>query len=274
MRVTATTVTASGPHEPRAGSRLGDVDTTLAVDCGGSGIKASVLDASGTMHAPKIRIPTPYPLPPERLLEEVAGLAEQLPAFTRLTLGIPGMVRHGVVVHTPHYINRSGPHTRVVPEVAEAWAGFDLQTALAERFGVPALVLNDAEVHGAGVVSGTGVELVLTLGTGLGSALFDGGRIAPHLELSHAPVRWGTTYDEYIGQAERERLGDGRWSRRVRKVVDGLRPVVWWDRLYLGGGNARSITPQVLERLGDDVVVVPNSAGVVGGVRAWRLRRG
>src|SRR5690606_29804401 len=134
---------------------------------------------------------------------------------------------------------RSGPHTRVVPEVAEAWAGFDLQTALAERFGVPALVLNDAEVHGAGVVSGTGVELVLTLGTGLGSALFDGGRIAPHPELSHAPVRWGTRYDADAGQAEREGLGDGRWSRRVRKVVDGLRPVVWWDRLYLGGGNAR-----------------------------------
>lgn len=226
------------------------------------------------MRAPTIRIPTPYPLPPDRLLDEVATLAEQLPPFTRLTLGIPGMIRHGVVVHTPHYSKRAGPHTRPVPEVAEAWTGFDLQSALADRFQVPALVLNDAEVHGAGVISGTGVELVLTLGTGLGSALFDGGRIAPHLELSHAPVRWGTTYDEYIGQDERERLGDGRWSRRVRKVVDGLRPVVWWDRLYVGGGNARSITPQVLDRLGDDVVIVPNSAGVVGGVRAWSLRRG
>jgi len=246
--------------------------TTLAVDCGGSGIKASVLDAAGTMHVPKVRIETPYPLPPERLVEEIAALAADFPPFGRITVGLPGMVRHGVVVHTPHYVNRAGPHTKVVPEVAEAWAGFDLQTALANRFGVPALVLNDAEVHGAGVISGAGVEFVITLGTGLGSALFDGGRIAPHLEWSHAPVRWGTTYDEYVGQAERERLGDGRWSRRVRKVVDGLRPVVWWDRLYLGGGNARSITPQILERLGDDVVIVPNSAGVVGGVRAWSLR--
>lgn len=226
------------------------------------------------MRAPKIRIRTPYPLPPSRLLDEVAALAEQLPPFTRLTLGMPGMIRHGVVVHTPHYGNRSGPHTRPVPEVVDAWTDFDLQSALADRFEVPALVLNDAEVHGAGVISGAGVELVLTLGTGLGSALFDGGRIAPHLELSHAPVRRGRTYDEFIGQGERERLGDGRWSRRIRTVVDGLRPVVWWDRLYLGGGNARSITPQVLEDLGDDVVIVPNSAGVVGGVRAWSLRRG
>ena len=54
-------------------------------------------------------------------------------------------------------------------------------------------------------------------------------------------------------------------------VNDGLRPVFWWDRLYLGGGNSRQITPAVLDRLGDDVVVVPNSAALVGGARAWDL---
>jgi polyphosphate glucokinase len=123
------------------------------------------------------------------------------------------------------------------------------------------------------VISGTGIELVLTLGTGLGTALFDGGVLAPHLELSHAPVRWGTTYDAYIGQVERARLGDALWSRRVRRVVDGFRPVFVWDRLYLGGGNARQVTATTLARLGDDVVVVPNQAGIVGGVRAWSLGR-
>ena len=61
------------------------------------------------------------------------------------------------------------------------------------------------------------------------------------------------------------------WSRRVRRVVEGLRPVFRWDRIYLGGGNSRRITPTVLDRLGDDVVVVPNEAGIVGGVRAWML---
>ena len=130
---------------------------------------------------------------------------------------------------------------------------------------------NAAEVHGAGVVAASGLELVLTLGTGLGSALFHGGRLAPHLEWSRAPVRRGTTYDEYVGEPERRRLGDGLWSRRVLAVVEGLRPVFWWDRLYLGGGNSRRITPSVLDRLGDDVVVVPNSAALVGGARAWDL---
>jgi polyphosphate glucokinase len=249
------------------------MEATLAVDCGGGGLKASVLDAAGTLHAPAVRRPTPYPLPPERLLEEVAALAAALPPADRVTVGMPGMVRHGVVVATPHYVTRAGPRTRVLPELVTAWAGFDVERAVSRRLGLPAIVLNDAEVHGCGVVAGTGLEVVVTLGTGLGNAVFDGGRLAPHLELSQAPVRWGLTYDEYVGEHERLRLGDAHWSRRVRRVVDALAPVLVWDRLYLGGGNARRISPTTLERLGDTVVVVPNSAGIVGGVRAWSIDR-
>ena len=244
---------------------------TLAVDCGGGGIKASVLDAAGTMHVPPVRVPTPYPLPPERLVQTVVELAARLPTADRATVGMPGMIRHGVVVATPHYVNRAGPRTAVVPELLAAWSGRDMAAELSAALGYPVIVLNDAEVHGAGVVSGSGLELVLTLGTGLGSALFDGGALAPHLELSHAPVRRGTTYDGWLGEHERRRIGDGAWSRRVGRALDGLRPVFQWDRLYLGGGNARRVRPAVLAAVGDDVVVVPNSAGLVGGVRAWTL---
>ena len=244
---------------------------TLAVDCGGGGIKASVLDAAGTMHVPPVRVPTPYPLPPERLVQTVVELAAQLPTADRATVGMPGMIRHGVVVATPHYVNRAGPRTAVVPELLAAWSGRDMAAELSAALGYPVIVLNDAEVHGAGVVSGSGLELVLTLGTGLGSALFDGGVLAPHLELSHAPVRLGATYDGWLGEHVRRRIGDGAWSRRVGRALDGLRPVFQWDRLYLGGGNARRIRPTALAALGDDVVVVPNSAGLVGGVRAWTL---
>lgn len=250
-----------------------DEGRTLAVDCGGGGIKASVLDAAGTLHVPPVRVPTPYPLPPERLVTTVVELARDLPPADRATVGMPGMVRHGVVIATPHYVTRSGPRSRVAPDLVAAWAGRDMAAALTGALGVPTLVLNDAEVHGAGVVAGSGLELVLTLGTGLGSALFDGGVLAPHLELSHAPVRWGVTYDAYLGEHERRRLGDAAWSRRVRRAVEGLRPVVHWDRLYLGGGNARRVRPATVEALGDDVVVVPNSAGIVGGARAWQLPR-
>jgi polyphosphate glucokinase len=244
---------------------------TLAVDCGGGGIKASVLDAAGTMHAQPVRVPTPYPLPPDRLVDTIAALARDLPAAERVTVGMPGMIRHGVVVATPHYVTRAGPRTKVVPELVTAWSGFDMRDAVAGALGCPALVLNDAEVHGAGVVAGAGLEVILTFGTGLGNAMYDGGVLAPHLELSLAPVRWGLTYDMYIGEHERLRLGDAHWSRRVRRVVDALHPVVRWDRVYLGGGNGRRVIPAVLATLGDDVVVVPNSAGIIGGVRAWHL---
>lgn len=230
-----------------------------------------MLDASGTPHSPALREPTVYPLSPQSLLDVVASLVDRLPPFDRITLGMPGMIRHGVVVTTPHYITKAGPRTRVLPQLRTEWEGFDMRAAVEHRWGTPALVLNDAEVHGAGSVTATGVECILTLGTGLGSAMFDGGRLAPHLELSQAPLRWGLTYDDYIGEHERMRLGDSHWSRRVRRVVEALRPVIAWDRLYLGGGNSRRLVATVRDRLGEDVVIVPNSAGIVGGVRAWSL---
>ena len=132
------------------------------------------------MRARPLRVPTPYPLPPALFVKTLlrAGRA----AAGRRTgsrSACPGMIRHGVVVATPHYVTRTGPRSRVDPDLLAEWSGFDARGALAEAFGVPALVLNDAEVHGAGVVAGTGCELVLTLGTGLGSALFDGGRARP-----------------------------------------------------------------------------------------------
>lgn len=244
---------------------------TLGVDCGGGGIKASVVDGRGTLVAPAKRTPTPYPLPPSLLVKTIAGLADALPRADRVTVGMPGMIRHGVVVATPHYVTKEGPRSRVVPALVEAWSHFDMRRAVARALDLPVIVLNDAEVAGAGVIAGTGLEMILTLGTGLGAAVFDGGRLAPHVEVSQGFVRWGMTYDDYLGEHERLRLGDGHWSRRVRRVVDSLRPMYLWDRLYIGGGNGKHITDTQRYRLGENVVLVPNDAGIVGGVRAWNL---
>lgn len=244
---------------------------TLTVDCGGLSLKASVLDSAGTMHAQPISIPTPYPLSPTRLIEAFEELAGNLPPFDRITIGMPGMIRHGVVVYTPHYINTKGPLTRVEPTLMELWRGFDMQSAVADRFKKPTLVMNDAEVHAAGLISGSGLEVVMTLGTGLGFAMFDGGKLAPHFELSHAPIRRSTSYDTWIGEHERRRLGDTFWSRRIRSMVEDLRPVFWWDKLFIGGGNSRRIKPEIVAQLGDDVVIVSNTAGILGGVRAWEI---
>ncbi|WP_321779808.1 ROK family protein [Schaalia cardiffensis] len=246
-------------------------EMTLAIDCGGGGIKASVLDSHGTMIAPPLRTPTPYPLPPALLVQTAVDLAKQLPRANRVTMGMPGMIRHGVVVATPHYITRSGPRSKILPELVEEWRFFDMGRALGRALELPTKVLNDAEVAGAGVVTGTGLEMIITLGTGLGNAVFDGGVLAPHIEVSQGFVRWGLTYDDYIGEHERLRLGDTHWSRRVRRIVDGLRPMYMWDRLYLGGGNSKRITAGHRAKLGEDVIIVPNDAGIIGGVRAWEL---
>ncbi|MDD2858411.1 MAG: ROK family protein [Candidatus Nanopelagicales bacterium] len=245
--------------------------TTLAIDCGGGGIKGCVLDEAGTMRAQPVRVPTPYPLTPALFVETIQALAAQLPGADRATVGLPGMIRHGVVITTPHYVTKSGPRSRVLPELVTLWEGFDARTALATALGMPVRVLNDAEVHAAGVITGQGLEVVLTLGTGLGCAVFDGGHLAPHLELSRVPVKPDVVYDNYIGEPERRRLGDALWSRRVVRLVDALRPVFLWDRLYVGGGNARHLTPASVARLGDETVIVPNGAALVGGSRIWLL---
>lgn len=247
--------------------------TTLSVDCGGGGIKASVLDAEGSIISRAVRTPTPYPLPPLTLVDTIAGLAEQLPQADRITVGMPGMIRHGVVVETPHYITKDGPRSKVLPHLKEEWRRFDMRSAIEHRLERPTLVLNDAEVAGAGVVTGHGLEMIVTLGTGLGNAVFDNGVLSPHVEVSQGPVRWGLSYDDYIGEHERLRLGDTHWSRRVRRVVDALRPMYVWDRLYLGGGNSRRIVPRELAKMGGDVLVVPNEAGMTGGARCWNMAR-
>ena len=246
---------------------------TLSIDCGGLYLKSCVLDEQGTIHAKPNRISTPYPLSPQRFVETMKEIQGNLPAAQRATVGMPGMIRNGVVVAIPHYVNVSGPRTRLDPELKEQWYGFDVQSALTQELGVPTKVLNDAEVHGAGVVSGSGYEVVITLGTGLGFAVFHGGKVAPHFELSHATTRRNTTFDEWIGDHQRKILGNTFWSRRIRLMVEELRPVFLWDRLYIGGGNAHNILQRDIQLMGEDVVIVPNTAGVAGGVRAWQLER-
>ena len=242
---------------------------TLCIDCGGGGIKASVVDASGNAAAPPARTPTPYPLPPTLLVDTILGMARRLPAADRITVGMPGMIRGGRVISTPHYVTKDGPRSRILPHLERAWREFDVQRALEIEMGLPTRVLNDAEVAGFGVIEGSGLEMIITLGTGLGNAIYEGGTPAPHAEISQALVRWGLTYDDYVGEHERLRLGDGHWSRRVRRIIDGLRPVYLWDRLYVGGGNSKRITPLQLDRFSKDITIVANDAGIFGGVRVW-----
>lgn len=253
--------------DPSAGPTPGP--RTLVFDVGGSGLKAVVLDASGQMISERVRVKTTYPCPPDRLVDELHGLAVQLPAAERASVGFPGMVRSGVILSAPKFDTESGPGSPVSPTLQRAWREFALGDALAARLGVPVRVANDADVQGAAVVAGTGFELVLTLGTGVGTAVFYDGMLLPHLEFAHHGFRKDQTYEEQLGELARKEVGDERWVRRVGKAIDSLRALTFFSRCYIGGGNAKRLPPD----MAPDVTIVANTAGLLGGIALWDGRQ-
>jgi len=153
------------------------------------------------------------------------------------------------------------------PNLDGEWKKFELARILEERLGKPVRAANDADVQGYGVIEGVGVEMVITLGTGMGSAIFVDGRLVPNLELGHHPLKKGLSYEQYIGDAARKRVGGKTWNKRVRAAIDQIIPI-WNPRvLYVGGGNA---SPKKLSvKLPRRVKRVDNVAGILGGIRLW-----
>jgi polyphosphate glucokinase len=127
-------------------------------------------------------------------------------------------------------------------------------------------VVNDADLQGYGAVTGSGLEFVLTLGTGIGTSLFRDGVLMPHLELSQHPVHGGHSYDSYIGNEALETKGRKHWNRRVKRVLPILETLIRWDRLHIGGGNAKKLQIE----LPPNARLVSNDAGLTGGIALWR----
>ena len=225
---------------------------TLAIDVGGTNLKVGILDPEGTMVAGPNHVPTPHPGTPTAVADALAGLATPLGHFDRISIGFPGVVRGGRVLTAPNL-----DHT--------LWHDFPLAPTLAERLHAPARLANDATVQGLGVIAGEGVECVITLGTGMGFALFQDGRPAPHLELSQHPVRGRKTYDMYVGNAALRAIGRKRWNRRVRTAIGFITTLTNCDKLYIGGGNGRHVKLDLPE----NVRIVSNEAGITGGIRLW-----
>ena len=247
---------AAGAERPGRGrSGRAGPPYTLAIDIGGTRIKASVLDRAGKPIADRVDAPTPHPAPPAAILELIRAIAGALPAFDRISAGFPGVVRGGRVITAPNL-------------GTEAWHNFPLAAKLEKQLGKPARVLNDAEVQGLGVIAGSGLECVLTFGTGMGSAIYRDGLLMPHLELGQHPVWKNKTYDQYVRAPALKKLGAAKWNRRVSRVIALVRTLLNFDRLYLGGGNAVHITLE----LPPDVTIVSNLAGITGGVRLWEAQ--
>jgi len=226
---------------------------TLTIDIGGTGLKMLVLDPRGRPLSERSRVATPRPATPTAMLRALGVLIAQQPRFDRVSVGFPGVVLDDVV--------------QTAPNLDPSWQGHDLGAALKRLTKKPVRVCNDADVQGLGDVSGKGVELVLTLGTGLGSALFVDGRLVPNLELGHHPFRDGKTYEDLLGKAALDKHGKKKWRKRVGQAVAQLQPIFNFRTLYFVGGNAEHLRPQDLPK---NVHLRSNEAGLLGGIMLWR----
>jgi polyphosphate glucokinase len=228
---------------------------TLAIDIGGTGIKMIVLDALAKPINERARSLTPQPATPSAVLGVIATMVAQQPAFDRVAVGFPGIVKRGVIQNVPTNL------------ASELWKGFALEQSVTELTQRPTRTMNDADLQGFGVINGQGVELALTFGTGVGAGLYVDGRLVPNLELGHHPWKKEQTYEERLGDRELQEIGKKHWSRRVFEMIAQLEPIFNYDALYLGGGNAEHIKGD----LPANVKLFSNVEGMTGGAKIWQL---
>ncbi len=214
------------------------VGQILAIDVGGSHVKM-LLSGGGDVR----RFASGSELRPEEMVDGVAELAGDW-SYDRVTVGVPAPVQDGQVTVEP--VN-----------LGTGWVGFDFQAA----FGKPTKVVNDAAMQALGSYEG-GKMLFLGLGTGLGSTLVVDGVVAP-MELGHLPFRTAT-FEDYVGERGRKRLGKKKWRATVAEVIERLTAAVEPDYVVVGGGNAK--------KLGDlppNVRLGANQNAFLGAFRMW-----
>jgi len=212
----------------------------LAIDVGGNHVKTRVSGQTETREFESG--PT---MTPGRMVARVRQLTRDL-KYDVVSIGYPGVVVHGKIATEPFNLGKG-------------WVGFDFRKA----FGKPTLLMNDAAMQAVGSYEG-GRMLFLGLGTGLGSALIVEGTVAP-MELAHLPYKGGRSYEDFVGDRGRRRLGPKKWRRVVAEVVEQLSRALEADYVVIGGGNARK-----LKKLPKNARLGNNEFAFLGGFRMWR----
>jgi polyphosphate glucokinase len=212
----------------------------LAIDVGGSHVKMRVFGRREVR-----QFESGPDMTPRRMVARVHELTGDW-TYDAVSIGYPGVVLHGKVVAEPY-------------NLGAGWVGYDFRKA----FGRPTLIMNDAAMQAIGSYEG-GRMLFLGLGTGLGSAMIVDGVVAP-MELAHLPYKKGRSFEDYVGERGRKRLGAKKWRRTVNEVVTQLCTLLEADYVVIGGGNARK-----LKRLPKNARLGSNDFAFLGGFRAWR----
>jgi polyphosphate glucokinase len=235
----------------RTGDAAGPI--TLAIDIGGSGLKMQALSPEGQPISERLRLPTPEPATTAAIMAGLDELKVSVPLFDRVSVGFPGVIKEG--------------KTLTAANLDPGWIGFPFAKTLEKRWGKPVRMANDGAVQGYGVVQGKGVELVITLGTGMGSALFTEGVLCPGLELGHHPWR-KNTYEQYLGKRGLLKYGSRRWNKLLKLAVAQTSATFNWDTLYIGGGNSKKVTL----KHGPEIKIISNEEGLLGAMALWRDR--
>jgi polyphosphate glucokinase len=212
----------------------------LAIDIGGHHVKLMTSN-----ERERRKFDSGPELDPERMVREVDDRSADW-SIDAISMGYPGIVVHGRIVSEPK-------------NLGTGWVGFDFGKA----FGRPVRIINDAAMQALGSYEG-GRMLFLGLGTGLGSAMIVDGVLEP-MELAHLPYRRGRSYEDYLGDAGRKRLGRKRWRKHVWQVVDLLRHALEPDEVVIGGGSVKK-----LDKFPAGVRAGDNANAFTGGFRLWR----
>ena len=237
----------------------------FGIDVGGSGIKGAIVNSeTGELLTERFRIPTPQPAAPEGMIAVAAQVVRHFDWSGPIGCGFPAVIQHGTV--------------RTAANIAPEWIGVPIEAELARAIGMPVRVLNDADAAGlaemrwgAGQGRG-GVVLILTFGTGIGSALFVDGRLVPNTELGHIEIR-GKEGEDRAADSVRERKGLTwkRWAKHVDEYIGTLDRLLWPDLIIVGGGasaHAQEWVPYLHVRAELAVAKMLNNAGIAGAALA------
>ncbi|MEY4762671.1 MAG: hypothetical protein RLZZ200_2527 [Pseudomonadota bacterium] len=239
--------------------------SVLGIDVGGSSVKAALVDvASGQISGEVVSVPTPQPSTPAALLEVFASIDARLPTRGPVGVALPSVVQHGI--------------TRTAANIDKGWIGHDCAGALRGRLARPVAILNDADAAGIaemrwGAGRGTrGVVIVLTFGTGIGTAIFNDGVLLPNTEFGHLEMDGREA--EHIASARVrtvEKLDWDPWAERVNRYLDRMQALFWPDTFILGGAvseNFAHFAPLLKSPAEIRAAQFAGHAGIVGAAMA------
>ena len=242
-----------------------DHKEALGIDIGGTGIKgAPVNTVTGQLLTERYRLPTPQPATPEAMTETVRQIVEYFDWKGPVGAGFPAIIHQGVA--------------KSAANIDPSWIGRDVRAMFEDACGCPVTVLNDADAAGTAEVrfgagaGRDGVVLVLTLGTGIGSALFTDGHLVPNTEFGHIEIGGKVAETRAADSArEREELSWKKWARRLDRYLDRLVFYLSPEMIIIGGGVSRK-HEKFLPLLTIDAPIEPaqlrNQAGIIGAAAA------